>query len=74
MILGGAIYEDEEGQKQWRSSNKKFLFPSRAMSKYFGKTVLTLLENTFCNNELVLKGGISGVAESTTRGQLMLFR
>ena len=72
MIPGGAMYEDEEGQKQWRSSKKKFLFPSRALSKYFGKTFLTLLENAFCHDELSLKGGIAGLAESTTRGQLMV--
>jgi hypothetical protein len=30
------------------------------------------LESAFCNNELDLKGGIAGLAESTTRGQLMV--
>jgi hypothetical protein len=31
-----------------------------------------LEENAFCHDELSLKGGISGLAESTTRGQLMV--
>ena len=72
MVPGGALYEDEEGQKQWRSSKKNFLFPSRAMSKYFGNTVLTLLEQAFSNNELNLKGGIADLSESKTLGQFMV--
>lgn len=72
MIPGGALYDDGEGQKQWRSSEKGFLFPSKAMSKYFGKTFLTLLERAFSNNELNLKGGIAELSESKTLGQFMV--
>lgn len=71
MIPGGALYDDE-GRKQWRSSEKAFLFPSRAMAKYFGKTFLTLLERAHRHDELSLKGGIAGLADSKTFGQLMV--
>ena len=72
MIPGGALYEDAEGKKQWRSSKKTFLFSSRAMAKYFGKTFMTLLERAFSNKELNLKGGISELSESKTLGQFMI--
>jgi hypothetical protein len=72
MIPGGALYDDDEGRKQWRSSEKAFLFPSRAMAKYFGKTFLTLLERAHRHDELNLKGGIAGLADSKTFGQLMV--
>jgi len=72
MIPGGALYDDNEGRKQWRSSEKAFLFPSRAMAKYFGKTFLTLLERAHRHDELNLKGGIAGLADSKTFGQLMV--
>jgi hypothetical protein len=70
MIPGGVLYVDEEGQK--RGSSKKFLFPSKVMSKYFGKTFLTLLSQAFTNDELNLKGGIAELADSKTFGQLMV--
>jgi hypothetical protein len=72
MIPGGALYDDDEGRKQWRSSEKAFLFPSRAMAKYFGKTFLTLLERAHRHDDLNLKGGIAGLADSKTFGQLMV--
>jgi hypothetical protein len=72
MIPGGALYDDDEGRKKWRSSEKAFLFPSRAMAKYFGKTFLTLLERAHRHDELNLKGGIAGLADSKTFGQLMV--
>ncbi len=72
MVPGGALYEDDEGQKQWRSSKKDFLFPSKAMAKYFGKAFLTLLEQAISNNELNLKGGIAELSESKTLGQFMV--
>ncbi len=72
MVPGGALYDDDEGQKQWRSSEKTFLFPSRAMAKYFGKAFLTLLERAHRNDELNLKGGIAELADSKTFGQLMV--
>lgn len=72
MIPGGALYEDDEGQKQWRGSEKDFLFPSRAMAKYFGKAFLTLLERSHRDNELNLKGGIAELADSKTFGNLMV--
>ena len=72
MVPGGALYDDDEGQKQWRSSEKTFLFPSRAMAKYFGKAFLTLLERAHRNDELNLKGGIAQLADSKTFGQLMV--
>lgn len=72
MIPGGALYDDDEGRKQWRSSKKEFLFPSRAMAKYFGKAFLTLLERAHRDNELNLKGGIAELADSKTFGQLMV--
>lgn len=72
MVPGGALYDDDEGQKQWRSSEKTFLFPSRAMAKYFGKAFLTLLERAHRNDELNLKGGIAELADSTTFGHLMV--
>jgi hypothetical protein len=72
MVPGGALYEDDEGQKQWRSSKKDFLFSSKAMAKYFGKTFMTLLERAFGNNELNLKGGITELSESKTLAQFMV--
>lgn len=72
MVPGGALYDDDEGQKQWRSSEKNYLFPSRAMSKYFGASFLTLLERAHRHDELNLKGGIAGLADSKTFGQLMV--
>lgn len=72
MIPGGALYDNSEGQKQWRSSKKTFLFSSKAMAKYFGKTFMTLLERAFSNKELNLKGGISELSESKTLGQFMI--
>lgn len=72
MIPGGALYDDSEGQKQWRSSKKTFLFSSKAMAKYFGKTFMTLLERAFSNKELNLRGGISELSESKTLGQFMV--
>jgi hypothetical protein len=72
MVPGGALYDDDEGRKQWRSSEKTFLFPSRAMSKYFGKSFLTLLERAHRHDELNLKGGIAELADSKTFGQLMI--
>lgn len=72
MVPGGALYEDDEGQKQWRSSKKDFLFSSKAMAKYFGKTFMTLLERAFGNNELELKGGSANLSESKTLGQFMV--
>jgi len=68
MIPGGALYQDEAGNQQWRASKKDFLFSSRAMAKYFGKAFMTLLERAFSNNELNLKGGI----ESKTLAQFMV--
>lgn len=72
MIPGGALYDDDEGRKQWRSSKKDFLFSSKAMAKYFGKAFLTLLERAHSNDELNLKGGIAGLSDSKTFGQLMV--
>lgn len=72
MIPGGALYDDTEGQKQWRSSKKTFLFSSKAMAKYFGKTFMSLLERSFSNKELNLKGGISELSESKTLSQFMV--
>jgi hypothetical protein len=72
MVPGGALYDDDEGQKQWRSSEKTFLFPSKAMAKYFGKAFLTQLERAHRHNELNLKGGIAELADSKTFGQLMV--
>jgi|GEM_PF-82640 len=72
MIPGGALYDDDEGRKQWRSSKKDFLFSSKAMAKYFGKAFLTLLERANSNDELNLKGGIAGLSDSKTFGQLMV--
>lgn len=72
MVPGGALYVDDEGKKQWRSSEKAYLFPSRAMAKYFGKTFLTLLERAHRHEELNLKGGIAELADSKTFGQLMV--
>ena len=72
MIPGGALYDDDDGQKQWRSSKKDFLFSSKAMAKYFGKAFLTLLERAHSNDELNLKGGIAGLTDSKTFGQLMV--
>lgn len=72
MIPGGALYDDDKGRKQWRSSKKDFLFSSKAMAKYFGKAFLTLLERANSNDELNLKGGIAGLSDSKTFGQLMV--
>ena len=72
MIPGGALYEDDTGKKQWRGSKKHFLFSSKAMAKYFGKTFMTLMEQAFSNKELNLKGGISQLSESQTLAQFML--
>lgn len=72
MIPGGALYDDDEGRKQWRSSKKDFLFSSKAMAKYFGASFLTLLERANSNDELNLKGGIAGLSDSKTFGQLMV--
>lgn len=72
MIPGGALYDDDEGRKQWRSSKKDFLFSSKAMAKYFGKTFLTLLERANRHDELNLKGGIAALADAKTFGQLMV--
>lgn len=72
MVPGGALYEDDESQKQWRPSKKDFLFSSKAMAKYFGKTFMTLLERAFSNNELSLKGGIAELSESKTLAQFMV--
>ena len=72
MIPGGALYDDEEGRKQWRSSKKDFLFSSKAMAKYFGASFLTLLERAHRNDELNLKGGIAGLSDSKTFAQLMV--
>ena len=72
MIPGGALYDDDEGRKQWRASKKGFLFPSRAMAKYFGASFLTLLERAHRHDELNLKGGIAELADSKTFGQLMI--
>lgn len=57
--------------KQCRPSKKDFLFSSKAMAKYFGKAFLTLLEHANSNDELNLKGGIAGLSDSKTFGQLM---
>lgn len=72
MIPGGALYEDDAGNKQWRASKKHFLFSSKAMAKYFGKAFMTLLERAFSDNELNLKGGIAELSESQTLAQFML--
>ncbi len=72
MVPGGALYDDLEGKKQWRPSKKNFLFASKAMSKYFGKAFMTLLEQAFSNNKLELKGGIAELSESKTLSQYIV--
>lgn len=57
IIPGGALCEENNGQKKWRASNPGFLFPVRVMSRFFGQTFLTLLEEA--KSTLTFKGAIA---------------
>lgn len=64
MIPGGALRETDEGM-QWKSSKKDYLFPSRVMSKLFGKLFISALATAYNNQELTFKGAISDLVDPT---------